>query len=316
MQIKAKKGIALLITLMFIISITAAIGVSLMQVNKVQKSVLNETFIVQTSILLDDVMNMLKTSKELAALIDIEDEAQAREAFYIFLEQAAFIPFESSGIEVLIEMSSARSKFNPNSLLDYNTTSANRISKKRIGTLIEYLNMKGVDSSYADILLDSISGVKEDFSYYSDIFTDKPYLFRDYISSQKHLDVINTFYLKAHHNIRIKDIDSEKLFYYTQDLNNSYTIDFNHVTKETLELLLLCDKNRAEQLAERIGVYSRVEDMLLTDEEAESLENFKISPYEPFIDVKIEFIENGKNAIIRFEYDIETRKGSNFVYEI
>ncbi|MEA3228743.1 MAG: hypothetical protein U9P38_06710 [Campylobacterota bacterium] len=311
-----KRGIALLITMIFIIAITVAIGVGLKQINVASQSVEREAFIIETSMILDDVLRVLESSKELDLILKGDDEDIKREAFYIFLSQVAFIPFESSGIKMSLEISSARSKFNPNGVFDINSTAnTNEDHFQRVEALISYLNFYEINAEYVNILVDMISGVKEDMSYNSDIFNQQPYLFRDYIVSEKHLDEINSFYMKTYRENKLKNINFKNLFYYSKD-KERYKIDLNYATVEVWQLLLGCDQIRAQQLSDEAGAYSKLEDLVLSDDENLSLARFKTSYFEPILDVKVEIMKDELNTQIKFEYDMQTKKGSNFVYEI
>jgi len=301
-----KNGIALLITMLFIIAITVAIGVGFKQINLASKSVNSEAFMIETDIILDDVLNILQDSKELDLIIKSKDKNIQREAFYIFLSQTAFIPFESEDIKMSLEISSARAKFNPNTLLNKKGTQ---------DALITYLNLYEINAQYVNMLKDLMGGIKEDFSYNSDIFNQKPYLFRDYIVSQAHLNEINNFYIQTYRENKLKNIDFKNLFYYSKD-KKKYTLDLNYATTPVWQLLLGCDKIRAQQLHDEAGAYSSIKDLVLSDDEKLSLKNFKTSFFEPIIYVKVEIIKNGLNTQIMFEYNLTTKKGTNFVYEI
>ena len=306
-----RRAIALLITLLFVMAITVAIGIGLKQVKDASKSVENESFMLETSMILDDVLGILKNTKELDLIVKNSSQDVSIDALSIFLAQTSFIPFESSDMKIILELSSARSKFNPNALVDLNSSS---ISLNKVDALKRYLNDNRVNSEYVNIMLDVMGGVREDMSYNTDIFNEKPYLFRDYISSFKHLDAINDTYLKSYRENSLKDIEFENLFYFSQDRNIS--IDVNYATNEVWEMMLGCDKVRAEQLHDNGGFYTKVDDLLLTPDEKIALAMFNISYFEPFLDVKVEIIKGKNNAKIRFEYDMKEKKGSNFIYEL
>ena len=311
-----KKGIALLITMLFIIAITVAIGVGLKQINRASQSVNSEAFMIETNMILDDVLKILEGSKELDMILKSDDINIKRDAFNIFLSQTAFIPFESSGIKMSLELSSARSKFNPNTLFDTNSTAnSNPNHFNRANALIRYLNFYEINAEYVNMLIDMISGIKEDLAYNSDIFNQNPTLFRDYIVSAEHLDEINSFYKQTYRENKLKDVNFKNLFYYSKD-KEKYTIDLNYATIEVWQLLLECDKIRAQQLHDEAGAYGSLEDLVLSDDEKLSLAEFKTSFFEPIIDVKVEIMKDKLNTHIEFEYDMKTKKGTNFVYEI
>ncbi len=305
----SKKGIALLITLLFIVAITLSVGIGLKQVKEASTHVQNENFMLQTSVILDDVLKLLENSKELKEVA----KAESGEAFYIFLSQSSFIPFEAAGVKISLEIFSARSKVNINSLRDINATNLNQPNEK-LDAFKVYLNNYSVNIAYGDILMDLMGGIKEDMSYNSDIFYEKPYLFRDYVTSYKHLLELNDFYLKSYHDNSLQNIEFEKLFTFHKNRENK--LDLNYASVETWELMLGVDKLRAEELYLGSGFYTALGDLNLNDEEKLALQKFSVSYFEPFLDVTIEILENESIAKIHFEYDIKNAKGSNFSYEI
>jgi len=300
-----RSAIALLITVFFIIAISVSLGISLRQVKEASQEVENEVFMLQSALVLEDVLNILKNSKELDAVA----QENSVEGFFLFLSEVGFIPFESEGIKVSIEISSARAKFNINTLSDANAT-----QPKKTQAMSAYLSNFAINDEYVGILLDNMSGMKEDNSYNSAIFNENPTLFREYIVSQKHLDEINKYYMQSTHKNAITKVDFEKLLYFSKPKN--YFVDVNYATKEVWRLMLGCDELRAEELSLGGGLYTKEEDLLLSETETELLKRFETSFYEPYLDVKVAMSKNNAAAFVRFEYDMKTKKGSNFVYEI
>ena len=305
-----KKGIALLITLIFIMAITLSIGVGLSYTKRSQNTLTEENFLLQSNIILNDVLNLLKNSQDLKLVA----KDTTGSAFDLFLAQSEFIPFESSGVAVTLEIHRARAKLNPATILDANQTTPN-LSK--INLIRQYFAKKGLNDTYVDILLDSIGGIKEDLSYNSEIYNEKEDLFRDYIVSKRHLEELNRFYTNTFSDNALAKIDFDNLFYYAQDKNSSYTIDLNYATKEVWELMLGVDELRAEELASSGGSYTNETPPDLSEDEKAILANFKTT-YTPqmFLDVVVEVMQGELSAKITFEYDIANQKGYNFSYEI
>ena len=301
-----RHAIALLITIFFIMAISVILGLSLKQIKDTKDEVIQEKFILQTSVLMDDILNILKKSQDLDLIV----KDNSKDALFIFLSEVSFIPFESSGVNVMIEISSARSKFNVNTLVN----AGGKLEQKRVYALINYFSTFNVNNSYVDMLVDSISKTEEDIYYNSDIFNENPNLFRDYISSSAHLDEINNYYMKSNNDNSLSQIDFDDLFYYS--INKNSKIDLNYATVQTWRLLLGCDEARAEQLNAGGGSYITIENLLLSDEEKLLLSNFSVSYYEPFLDVLVEIIEGDVSSKVRFEYDMKNKKGSNYIYEI
>jgi len=302
-----RHAIALIITVFFIMVITTALGVALKQVKDAGDEIHRQDFLLQTNIILEDVLKILHNSKELEALATEE----TGDALYVFLSQASFIPFEHSGISITLELQSARSMFNINALVD----DKGEFDEDRLGSLVEYFRMHNINTDYIGMLQDNVKQTKGDDAYYnSEIFTENPFLFRDYIASKKHLQTINNFFMRYNNDNSLEEIKFDELFYFSKDRKTK--IDLNYATAQTWRLLVRCDEVRAEELSFSGGGLTKVSDLNLTAEETTLLKYFDTSFYEPLLDVRVEIREGSLSSKIRFEYDMKTKKGSNFVYEI
>ncbi len=297
---KSRNAIALLITLMFVIVITVAIGYGLKQVNVATKIVQEENFLYQRNIIIEDILNILNNSRELQAAVENNSSIE----FFTLLSQAGFIPFEYGGVEIILKIKSARGKFNPSA-----------IDETRGTLLRQYLGNHNINSQYVDLLIDNTSGIKEDNSYNTPIFDENPNLFRDYIASAKHLKIINDFYAREYNDNSLQNIDFNELFYYGADDANT-SIDVNYATAEVWELMLGCQRERAEFLSLAGGSYNSIEDLNLNSEEEVFATNFNISFLEPIVLIELEITINGQGSTMSFEYNIQNKKGSNFAYEI
>ncbi len=295
---RGRSAIALLITLMFVIVITVAIGYGLKQVNDATKIVKQEQSLYQKNIIVEDILNILNNSSDLQAAMSNS------ESFSLLLSQASFIPFEYGDVTILMKIKSARAKFNPAML-------SNATSVQLRKFLVNY----NINSQYVDILLDNVRGIKVDNSYNTSIFDEHPYLFRDYIASAKHLEIINAYYAKEYNDNALSNVDFNQLFYYTDDTNIS--IDLNYATTEVWEFMLGCSHERAEVLNANGGFYTELKDLNLNDDEKKILKtSFKTSFFQPIVQIELEITLNGEYSKMSFEYDIQKKKGSNFAYEI
>lgn len=299
-----KKGIALLITLLFIMAISVSIGTGLKYVNDTSAEVENENFLFQSSVITDDILTLLKNSKELDVLV----KDASVEGLFLFLSQSSFIPFEISDLKISMEISSARAKFNPNTLAGDDNT----VGLKKIDALKEYMQKYRVNHIYVDILLDNMR--PESLSYTSSIFDENPTLFREYIASDAHLEKINDFYTQTYYDNNLKNIDLQKLFYPSPDRQTK--IDLNYATPEVWEMILGVDKKRAKQLSLGGGSYFDLESLDLNEDEIQALSRFEVSYFEPNLDISLNIRKDDKSAHIRFEYDMTTKQGLNFSYDI
>ena len=79
---------------------------------------------------------------------------------------------------------------------------------------------------------------------------------------------------------------------------------------------MACDSNRAEMLSLDESILENIEDLQLSDEEKINIAKFQTSFFEPYLNVKIEIKQNNHSSHIIFEYNIESKKGSHFVFEV
>lgn len=301
-----RSAVALLITAMFVILISIAIGYSLKQINEASKYVEHENNMYQNFIFVEDVLNILKNSKELQELANNE----APEELYTFLTTSGFLTFEHSGVRLVLHISSARDKF------DINT-----MSQEQEAYLYEYLSAYNVRGEFVDILKDASSGIKED-NYYNTVLFDKdPDLFRDYIASSKHLEKLIGFYENIYKEESIEDANLSNLFYFGANNQNSsadqnISIDLNYATAQVWQLMLGVDQDTAQTLGSGENFYTSIDAMTLSEEQKKRLEKFNTSFFEPFLNIKIDIIKDNLISHVSFEYDIKNKKGYNFVYEI
>ncbi len=305
-MLKKRKAIALLITMFLIIAITLSIGIGLKYVNKASNEVESENFMLQTSVVLDDVLAILKTSNELESIV----KNKSKEAFYDLLSKPSFISFDTPAINISVEIKSARTKINPNILIK----DKNEVNQEMADALNLYFSNYDINAAYVDMMLDMMSGAKEDLSYNSEIFYDKTDLFRDYIVSKKHLSEIDDFYEKTFHDNNLKNINFDNLFYFSSDKN--IRIDLNYATADVWELMLGCTKERAQTIASGAGTWNNIDNTNLQDDEKDALSKFNTSYFEPYLEVVVNIMNSNNIAKVRFEYDMKTKEGTNFSYDI
>ena len=300
-----RNAIALMITLFFIMALSVTIGLGLKYVKEGARSVNDEDFMMQTRSVLDDFLTMLQKTPQISTI-------NSADTLSLFLSEASLIPLHNDDIDVIIKISSAREKLSPEIL---NT-------QLKRDAFLGFLSGHGVNTEYMNILDDLMGGIKEDGTYNSDIFNEHPFLFRDYIASAQHLNAADVFYEQTYHENNLRSIEPHELFYTASssvDVNASnYKMDLNRVKPLVWEVLLGCDAQRAELLSSNAGFYSSTSDLGLSEDENLSLARFhkNISYYEPYIAIKITIMKENHKAVINFEYNLESKKGSNFDLEV
>jgi len=303
----ARAGVALLITLMFVLVITVAIGYGLKTLNKTTQSVSASKMLYQSTAVVEDVLQILNTAPQIAQLRE-SNNTNAQQELYAFLSSAEIIPLKMQDLDLLISFKSARAKYNPNILAK---------NRQAVENLKVFVNDYGVASNYVDILQECMRKYKVKNlynNYASGLLDENPTLFADYIASKKQLNIINAYYKKEYNDEALQKIDFDALFYYSKDVNMA--VDLNYATPEVWQLLLQTSVERARELSANAGGYDSVESLGLSDDEKKMLKRFKTSFYEPYLYVTVKINGQKHHAKIAFEYDIKKKKGSNFVFQI
>ena len=281
-------------------AITISIGVGLKQVNNAKSSIKDENFLLQTNIIVDDVLTLLEKMPEMELL----QKDESGDALEIFLSQSEFIPFEASGIQVGISIKSARSKVSINHLLSLQA-SGTAEEPLALQTFKSFLAQYNVGSSYFDMLLDSVSEHNITYNALSDIIDAKPDIYRDNITSIQHLEEINNYYRDSNYDNALASIDFEDLFYFGDQNTSNYCIDNNHMSPWTRHMLQEMSVQEAEDYYPESNAI-----IILGFNICKDAKNKK------FLEVELEIIQDEKTANIRFEYNIKQTKGYNFSYEI
>ncbi len=294
-----RRGVALLITLFFIIAITAAVGVSLMHLKKSGEALHEARFLLQSGAVVEDVIKLMSEADKLGAVTDTD-------TLNLFLMTAGFIPLELKELLVKIEITSAMGRVNINALGS---------SKELQEALIEYMARYNVQDAFymSDLLMDCMGGYKE--VYKTDIFDSMPELYRERIVSKRHLRKVLDFYVRERHDNAVNKLPWDDLVRF--DDNNATAVDANYVTPALWQFYLPgIQEERAVELASGEGTYTKLEDLGLSDEDRTRLGKFNLSFFQPTVHMDIEVMENNSTAHIAFDYDLSTKKGKHFEFGI
>ena len=294
-----RRGIALLITLFFIIALTAAIGISLKNLQKSGDELHEARFMLQSAAIVEDVIILMKEADKLGVVKDTD-------TLGIFLLSAGFIPLELKELLVKIEITSAIGRMNINSL------SRSKVSRE---AFLAYMARYNVQDPYymLDLLQDCMGGQKD--VYKTNIFDELPELYHERIVSRRHLNMIIDFYTQERHDNAVAVMAWHDLVRF--DENNVSTLDANYVTPALWQLLLpALDDERATELSDAGGMYNAIADLGLTPDDETQLQKFRLTFYEPVVQVDIVVLENNATAHIVFDYDITKKKGNHFEFGI
>ncbi len=294
----SKNAIALLITLFFLMAITISLGLGLKYLNDAKTDISKENFLLQTNVILDDVLTFLEKSPELKLI----KQDKSGEAYDIFLAQSEFIPFEAAGVRLAISIKSARRKINLNQLLELKVEEG-KAEPKLLQQFRTFLSGYNVNPIYINLLKDSVS--KYDINYYptTDILDAKPDTFRDYIASFDHLKEVNQHYKNTYYENSLDQIDFKELFYIANPAKD-YCLDSYYVSDWTKHMLEGVEVDAADDFIVDVNA-SGFSDLYCKDQKSRRV-----------VEVDLEVFQGKNSANINFEYDIEQSKGYNFSYEI
>ena len=295
----SRRGVALLITLFFIIAITAAVGVSLMNLRKSGEELHQARFLLQSGAVIEDILSLIREADKLGVVTDAE-------SLNIFLLTAGFIPLELKGLLVKIEITSAMGRININALQG---------SPAFQDALMAYMVRFGVqDADYMnDLLLDCMGGQKD--VYKTNIFDEMPELYRERIVSKRHLEKIVDFYVRDHHDNAVTKLPWDELVRF--DDANATAVDANYITPALWQMLVPgLEEERAKELGSGETTYATLADVELSDEERGRLSGFNLLYYIPTVHLDVEVVENNSSAHVAFDYDLTAKKGKHFEFGI
>ena len=294
-----RPAVALLITLFFIIAITAAVGVSLSNIQKSGKALHESRFLLQSGAVIEDVLALMSEADKIGTITDAD-------TLELFLLTAAFIPLELKELLVKIEITSTMGHININTL---SRTEAFQEA------LITYLARFNVQDAYYmnDLLVDCMGGYKD--VYKTNIFDELPELYRDRIVSKRHFNKILDFYVRERHDHSVETIPWDALIRF--DENNVTTLDANYVEPALWQLFLpQLQEEQAIALSDNDVVYSSLQDLDITAEERQALSPFSLGFFAPTVHLDVEIMENNSTAHVSFDYDMSTKKGKHFEFGI
>jgi hypothetical protein len=300
-----RKAVALLVTLFFMILFAVAVGFGLNSTKKAQQELQKEKLLLQSTVIIEDILAMLKNSQEVASIV--EDKSPL--SLYAFLSGSSMIPYEAGGYRVLISLQSARDKWNVNNLRD----AKGKIKTQLAQSVALFLQNQGIRDDFLGILLDATNPKPMQSILRSDLFLDNPEMFQGYIVSQEHFDTIGRYYEKKYNETLFSKLDFDKMLLYEKQRDTK--VDLNYATPQTWQLLTGCSKERAEVLFANAGAYESIADLELTPQEEEQLKKFNISFKEDVIRVFITLQKETLEMAVEFEYNLKTKKASRFVYK-
>ncbi len=292
-----RRAIALLITLFFVISVTAAVGVSMIQLRLSAQQVREGKCLIQSSMILDDLIKLLKTTPILEKINNADD-------LRYFLENTSLIPVALENLNVKVNIHSPMGRIN------INTLASSKAFQEALSLYMLQYEIEDIDY-FQDLLIDSMGGKQP--HYRTDLFDNQPWLYREKIVSMAHFEQIVDYYVITRHDAKIRKIPWDSLIRFSTP--NDYYIDVNYITAELWQLLLPgLSEGLAKELSSWENLYKAEEDLGLSQEELEYLHKYQLSYYLPRLAVNVDVKRNDQNVHVAFEYDIKTKKVGSVDY--
>ncbi len=302
-----RKAVALLVTLFFVMTISAVIAYLLHTLDSAKQSVRNQELMIQSMISVDDIEKIFQNNPQIDNLV----EQKSQDALYLLIAQMQNLSLFLNGMHFTLTLQSARSTFNVHHLI----TSKKEPVMQRIYALKRFLVTNDIaDEVFVDILVDALIGKKLDQSYYSELFFDKPLFFQEGLVSYGQFLVLLDYYATKYHDRRVYAFEWQKLFNFSTSQKNS--VDLNYATAFVWQLFLGCSKERGVELATQEIIAKSLDDFGLTHEEKKAIKVFDYNFFMPVVTVEIAIIKNRKGSHIKFEYDLAQKKAGSFEVEL
>jgi hypothetical protein len=296
-----KRGFSLLATMSFIIVIVFMISQNLEYIKKALTVNNNTNMILQTKLLVDDVLNLLQKKS-------IDTELDATTILKETITTYSNISIKSDDIDILILATSARDK------IDINRLKMDNYLKEGFK---KYLINKNISSPdyFLELLLDCMA--QDSNNYNTDIFINIPTLQREKIVSLQHLNTIVEYYAHNYNDQNIQEINFKDIFNFG---DGNGKVDLNYANNDVWQILLPnLDETITEELASNTLTYLNSSDLIkagLTQNDISILSNGVASYYEPIIRIELYIKNKDSHNLVTFEYNLTSKKGDNFEFFI
>jgi len=300
-MVQKKPALALLTTLFFVMVMSLLLTQSMKTLNKGVSHLEKTNFMLQSLIIQDDILKFLKSSPYIKQIND-------QVTLDMFIDTLSSVPLPPiDGLAVSFSAKSAANGLNINIIKDH---------KELQSLLIHYLATKynlNDPQFLIDLILDSTKG-EQDY-YKTNIFYDYPNFYRDHIESNQHLKDLVGYYVAQRDDHTILKVPFEDIFTY-QDNNSSYKMDMNYMDEEVWSILVP-EKDMYNAIYD-IGGVSKDDDLQsigLTKERISFIKKF--ATYNNLkINIEVLLTKDDEEAIMSFDYDLNSSKGENFEFYI
>ncbi len=276
--------------------------------NDAFKRVSNKQFMIQSDVLLSNMLTILKSASG-----DVNDST----TLDIFLAVPFTFDNRDFDTSATIVFESAASKPNINWLIDANATTdendpfapvpLNSEVETYLDHILSIYNVSdkillvSMIADAIDIDLDARNGISE-------IAAENVDFTQGYIYDYHHFRQVLEAYERVTLDSSVEHIPWESLIGFT-----NASLDFNHITPEVLRLLVpqMTPEEIALMTTERLEVYNTLDELSFDEEDKKRLEALHVVFYDPGVEGDI-LIKNGERQLhVTFLYNLSSKKVSD-----
>jgi len=302
-----RKGIALLITIALVATITALLTVSTGILDNSFKRISNKLFLIQSNVYFNDFITILNDATE-----DVNDS----DTLDIFLMIPVAFASEKKDIAVDVSFVSEASKININKLISDTNSTKKREAYEPVPVVREYESyLEHILSIYniSDKMLllamitDTVDKDLDERIPGSEIALVDPLFSQGSIYSKAHMRHITDAYVTETQDFNAYDIPWENLVGF-----RGKSVDFNHINQEVLAALAPeLQESLPLYTTEREEVYDSFENMPLEATTKKRLKALDVEFYAPQVRGTMNISSSDQSVEIEFSYNLKTKEVSN-----
>jgi len=295
-----RRGIALLITIALVATITALIAVSSGILEHSFKRISNKQMLVQSNVFLSKFVEILKNaSSEVSDAITLD----------IFLMAPLSFENKEHMLQVDISFTSEATKPNINLMLDGNHTNAP--SKPIFSDYFErILSVYNISDKLLllSMIEDSLDTDFEERISGSEIALVDPFFMQGTLYSKQHFSQVLRAYKEQTRDPSVDLVPWDKVIGF-----KGKGVDLNHISPEVLLMLnpSLHPDSVSLYTTEREDVYDSFEALQLDEESQTRFKDMNITFYSPLVRAKMSIVDGDEALDILFSYNLDTKKVSD-----
>lgn len=296
-----RKGVALLITVSLVATITALIGISAGILDHSFKRISNKQFLIQSNLFFSNFITILKENSS-----DINDSMMLDIFFMVPLT------FENVEQDIMVDVtfSSDAQKLNINNYISEDNKTNPSVDENYDEYLNRILTVYNVSDKILllSMIADTIDKDDDERTSMSELAIEDPYFSQGTIFNQEHFNIILNAYKKNTLDFTVDTIPWDRLISFRGN-----DIDFNYISPDTLGFLVPeLDPDTSVELTEnRVDVYDSFEMIGFDTETTKRLKEMKVSFFSPRVEAEMNIRHAEHHSQIHFSYDLSSKKVTN-----